>query len=54
MNDCKELYLQLMKKCLTNIIYGDDNLLHGQRRPYDMQVRARARTGPPLATQWLD
>jgi hypothetical protein len=49
MNDCRELYIQLMKNCLTNVIYGDDNVLHGQRRPFDMQVRADGNDWPACA-----
>ena len=49
MNDCKDLYLQLMKKCLTNLIYGDDSIWRGQRRPFEMQLRADGQDWPSAA-----
>lgn len=43
------LYLGLMKACLTNVIYGDLNVLHGGRYPYDANRRAEGRDWPACA-----
>ena len=44
-----KLYLDLMKACLTNIVYGDENVLGGGRRAYDPRVRAEGRDWPSSA-----
>lgn len=45
----QELYLELMKACLTNVIYGDLNVLHGGRHAYDPKLRADGRDWPARA-----
>jgi hypothetical protein len=45
----RELYLDLMKGCLTNMIYGDLNITHGQRIAYDANLRAEGRDWPACA-----
>lgn len=45
----RELYLGLMKVCLTNVIYGDLNVLHGQRIAYDEKLRSEGRDWPACA-----
>lgn len=43
-------YLDLLKRCLTNVVYGGDaNLLHGQSRPYDLGTRVEGRDWPAQA-----
>ena len=42
----RELYLDLMKACLTNVIYGDPSVTRGTRRDYDSRVRAEGRDWP--------
>lgn len=49
MTSCKDLYLGLMKACLTNLIYGDLNMLHGRSLPYDAKVRDEGRDWPSVA-----
>jgi hypothetical protein len=44
------LYLELMKACLTNTIYGDPNARHGfPYRPYESALRAEGRDWPSCA-----
>jgi hypothetical protein len=45
----RDLYLGLMKACLTNMIYGDHNVLHGGTQPYDAALRAQGRDWPARA-----
>lgn len=47
--DTKDLYLELMKLCLTNLIYGDQNMLHGKLAAYDPGIRAEGRDWPSRA-----
>jgi hypothetical protein len=49
MNHCKDLYLDLLKTCLTNLIYGDDTMLLGRRVPFDERVRSDGRDLPSCA-----
>lgn len=42
----RELYLDLMKACLTNVIYGDPSVTRGTRRDYDPRLRAEGRDWP--------
>jgi hypothetical protein len=46
MDPSRKLYIDLMKACLTNVIYGDDNILGGGRRPFDASERAEGRDWP--------
>src|SRR5688500_1407199 len=43
MSQSTSLYLDLMKACLTNTIYGDENILGGGRKPFDAGIRAESR-----------
>jgi len=43
------LYLNLLKLCLTNLIYGDANILHGAQQPYDPRLRVDGRDWPARA-----
>ena len=43
------LYIDLLKRCLTNVVYGDANRLHGEERPYDARARAEGRDWPAQA-----
>lgn len=43
------LYLNLLKLCLTNLIYGDANILHGGQQPYDPRLRVDGRDWPARA-----
>lgn len=49
MSDCRTLYIELLKLCLTNLIYGDLNMLHGQPKAYDPDVRVDGRDWPACA-----
>jgi O-methyltransferase len=42
----RELYLELMKACLTNVIYPDDNIIGGGLRPFNAQARETGRDWP--------
>jgi len=46
MSQPASLYLDLMKACLTNTIYGDENILGGGRRPFDERIRSEGRDWP--------
>lgn len=46
MEPSSKLYIDLMKACLTNVIYGDDNIMGGGRRPFDADIRAEGRDWP--------
>ena len=48
--EARNRYIDLLKRCLTNVVYGGDpNLLHGESRPYDLQVRVHGRDWPARA-----
>jgi Macrocin-O-methyltransferase (TylF) len=49
MNGSQGLYLDLMKRCLTNLIYRDFNMLHGRPLPFDERVRSEGRDWPSCA-----
>lgn len=48
MDPSAKLYLDLIKACLTNTIYADDDILGG-RRPFDESARAEGRDRPSQA-----
>ncbi len=48
-NDCKDIYLDLLKKCLANTIYGDANMRRGQSPQYDERLRAQGADWPAQA-----
>ena len=45
----RSLYLELMKGCLSNVIYGDPSNTRGTRRAYDARERAEGRDWPTQA-----
>lgn len=45
----KDLYLDLMKRCLVNLIYEDANTTHGRNLPFDARVRSEGRDWPASA-----
>ena len=45
----RRYYIDLLKRCLTNVIYGDANHLHGTERPYDEKARVEGRDWPAQA-----
>ncbi len=49
MDDAKKLYLDLLKRCLTNMIYQDPGTFHGQARPFDVRNRGEGRDWPVVA-----
>lgn len=49
MNSTKDLYLDLLKRCLTNMIYRDPNTTLGKRLPFDFSKRAEGRDWPDEA-----
>ncbi|MDH3320525.1 MAG: TylF/MycF family methyltransferase [Betaproteobacteria bacterium] len=49
MNSAKDLYLDLLKRCLANIIYQDPATLLGQDRPFDMHSRVEGHDWPVVA-----
>lgn len=49
MNDAKALYLDLMKKCLTNTIYRDHGYVKRQISQFDSDVRQEGKDWPTVA-----
>jgi hypothetical protein len=49
MMDAKALYLDLLKRCLTNMIYQDPGRLMGSDLPFDLRTRAEGRDWPMVA-----
>jgi hypothetical protein len=49
MHGAKNLYLDLLKRCLANVIYQDPSTLLGKSLPFDMQNRGEGRGWPVLA-----
>ena len=47
--DAKAMYLDLLKLCLTNLVYGDLNMLHGKVAAYDPDLRVEGRDWPACA-----
>jgi len=45
----RDLYLELMKACLTNVVYGDPSVTRGTRHDYDPRLRAEGRDWPASA-----
>jgi hypothetical protein len=48
-NDNRELYIDLMKKCLANTIYGDKDMLPGSNGNYKPEYRENGRDWPVVA-----
>jgi hypothetical protein len=44
MHQCKDLYLDLMMRCVTNLIYPDMNIFH--QLPFDRRLRGEGRDWP--------
>ena len=49
MDTGKQLYLDLMKRCLTNLIYQDRSTLFGKDEPFDLRMRVEGRDWPANA-----
>jgi len=49
MKDAKDLYLDLLKRCLTNMIYQDPGVLGGEHVPFDLHHRGEGRDWPTVA-----
>lgn len=49
MDSCKDLYLGLLKQCLTNLIYQDPSMHPARSIPYDEQLRRQGRDWPTCA-----
>jgi hypothetical protein len=49
MQSAKALYLDLLKRCLSNVIYQDHSVLQGRNRPFDLAERVGGRDWPALA-----
>lgn len=49
MDTGKQLYLDLMKRCLSNLIYQDPSVLRGKDRPFDLRNRVEGRDWPANA-----
>lgn len=49
MDDPKSIYLDLLKRCVTNLIYQDHAVLGGQAKPFVLQERAEGRDWPAVA-----
>jgi hypothetical protein len=45
----KQLYLDLLKRCLSNVIYQDPGTLLGEARAFDLGARVEGRDWPNLA-----
>ena len=46
MQGAKDLYLDLLKRCLANTLYQDDGILNGERRAFDLRVRGEGLDWP--------
>lgn len=49
MTGAQDLYLDLLKRCLTNMIYQDPATLRGVHRPFDLRSRAEGVDWPVVA-----
>lgn len=49
MDDAKKLYLDLLKRCLTNMIYQDPGTLAGEDLPFSLRNRGEGRDWPVVA-----
>ena len=49
MQSAKQLYLDLLKRCLSNVIYQDPSTLLGEARPFDLASRVEGRDWPSVA-----
>src|SRR3970282_2252608 len=49
MNSPQPLYLDLLKRCLTNMIYQDSTTLRGEQRPFELGIRIEGRDWPVVA-----
>lgn len=49
MDSAKDLYLDLLKRCLTNLIYQDPATLRGKELPFDLGNRVEGRDWPAVA-----
>ena len=49
MQSAKQLYLDLLKRCLSNVIYQDHSTLRGEDLPFDLRNRVEGRDWPNLA-----
>jgi hypothetical protein len=49
MDTGKHLYLDLMKRCLSNLIYQDRSNLRGKDQPFDLRMRVEGRDWPANA-----
>ena len=49
MQSAKQLYLDLLKRCLSNVIYQDPSTLRGEARPFDLASRVEGRDWPNQA-----
>ena len=49
MQSAKQLYLDLLKRCLSNVIYQDPSTLLGEARPFDLASRVEGRDWPDQA-----
>jgi hypothetical protein len=49
MDTGKQLYLDLMKRCLCNLIYQDHSTLFGKDQPFDLRMRVEGRDWPANA-----
>jgi hypothetical protein len=49
MQSAKQLYLDLLKRCLSNVIYQDRSMLEGKDRPFDLGRRVEGRDWPAVA-----
>lgn len=49
MRSAKDLYLDLLKRCLNNIIYQDPSTLLGEFLPFDIRNRGEGKSWPVVA-----
>ncbi len=45
----KQLYLDLLKRCLSNVIYQDHSTLFGKDQAFDLRMRVEGRDWPAVA-----
>lgn len=49
MQSAKDLYLDLLKRCLTNVIYQDAGTLYGKEQPFNLRSRGEGLDWPQVA-----
>ena len=54
MQSAKQRYLDLLKRCLSNVIYQDPSMLLGEARPFDLASREASSGGYVIIDDYGD